>query len=105
MIFGIDYDGTFSADPDAFRELVRGLKARGHICVLVTGRSDEGGWGDVVRMDVGDLMPIVFAANKWKEKAALARGFKVNVWIDDNPESIRPANVQMVEMRQRATGR
>lgn len=103
MVFGIDYDGTFSADPDAFREMVKALRARGHTCVLVTGRSDEGGWGIAVKQAVGDLMPIVFAANKWKAKAAEARGFKVDVWIDDNPEGIRPADVHMVAMRQAAS--
>jgi len=105
VIFGIDYDGIFSADPEAFREMVRNLQARGHTCVLVTGRSDEGGWGDVVRRDIGDLMPIVFAANRWKRDAAAARGFPVHVWIDDSPEGIRPADVAMIEMRNAAIAR
>lgn len=69
MIFGIDFDGTFSRDPELFRLFVSALRARGHTAVLVTGRSDEGRFGAEVRCAVGDLMPIVFAGMVWKRKA------------------------------------
>lgn len=57
--------------------------------MLVTGRADEGPWGAEVRRAVGGLMPIVFAAGRWKASAAKAAGYKVDVWIDDSPEGIR----------------
>lgn len=88
ILFAIDYDGTFSADPCLFRTFVASLRARGHDAVLVTGRSEEGQWGAEVRREVRDLMPIVFAANGWKRDAATAAGFKVDVWIDDHPEYV-----------------
>lgn len=89
MIFGIDYDGTFSRAPSLFVDLVAVLQKHGHTCVLVTGRSDEGRWGAEVKRAVGDLMPIVFADGGWKALAAEYAGFKVDVWIDDAPEGIR----------------
>lgn len=88
MLFAVDFDGTFSRDPDYYRAVVAIGRARGHEYVLVTGRSDEGRWGAEVRAALGDLMPIVFAANGWKRAAAEAAGYKVDVWEDDHPEYI-----------------
>ena len=91
MLFAIDYDGTFSRAPEFFREMVLNGHAAGHRFVMVTGRSDEGQWGAEVRNAVADLvavMPIVFAADGWKRTAAHAAGYRVDVWIDDNPEWI-----------------
>jgi hypothetical protein len=97
VIIGIDYDGTFSRDPELWKGFARAAHLRGHACVLVTGRSDDqitpagtSRWGDVVRTAVGDLMPIVFAGLTWKREAAKSAGYTVDIWIDDNPEYIGP---------------
>ena len=66
IILAIDYDGTWTRAPEFFREMVERAKMKGHVCVLVTGRSDEAQWGAEVRREIGDLMPILFCANKWK---------------------------------------
>lgn len=99
MIFGIDFDGTFAADPDLFRGFVAALRARGHEAVLVTGRSDEPPWGDQVRALVGDLLPIVFAADHWKRDAAERAGFKVDVWLDDHPEYVAAQDPRKIARR------
>ena len=88
MIFGIDFHGTMSRDPQAFRMLANMLQSRGHTCVLVTGIEDGDEYAAEVRREVGDLMPIVFAAGAWKRQAAERAGYKVDVWIDDNPEYV-----------------
>jgi hypothetical protein len=88
MMFAIDYHGTFSRDPDYYRAIVPIGKARGHSYVLVTGINDGDQYAEEVRRDVGDLMPIVFAAGQWKRDAALDAGFNVDVWEDDNPEYV-----------------
>ena len=94
MTIGIDYDGTFSEDPDLWRTFVGHAVARGHKCVCVTGRGDEEKMSAEVRHAVGSLMPIVFAGTAWKRDAAINSGFDVNVWIDDNPEYVaRPPAV------------
>jgi hypothetical protein len=41
IVLAIDFDGTWTRDPVFFREMVERAKAKGHTCVLVTGRSDE----------------------------------------------------------------
>ncbi|HVI42717.1 MAG TPA: hypothetical protein VM577_19085 [Anaerovoracaceae bacterium] len=88
MIIGIDYDGTFSADPEGWSQVIQLMQSRGHKVVCVTGRSDEGEWGEQVKKGINGLIPIVFAGSEWKREAAKAKGWDVNVWIDDNPEYI-----------------
>ena len=41
MILAIDYDGTWAREPDIFRSLVTTMLKRGHVCVVVTGRSED----------------------------------------------------------------
>jgi hypothetical protein len=90
LLFAIDFDGTFAADPDLFRGIVALIRAAGHEVVMVTGREDSRGFGDPVRALVGDLMPIVFAGGHWKTVAALQAGYKIDIWVDDNPTYIAP---------------
>jgi len=87
-IIAIDFDDTFTADVKLWQIFIKYAKSRGHICVCVTGRSDEGQWGAEVRREIGGLIPIVFAGRKWKRDAAKEAGFDVDIWIDDNPEYI-----------------
>jgi len=97
MIVVFDYDGTWTREPGVFRDLARVMLARGHTCVMLTGRSDEGRRGAEVRRAVGDVMPVVFAAGGWKREA-LERWMDQNmpeggahvVWIDDRPEYVGP---------------
>lgn len=95
MTFGIDFDGTFTADPDLWRAFVHSAKAKGHKCVCVTARADQEmltlpsrHWGDEVREALGDLMPIVFCDSDPKELRTLRAGWNVDVWIDDDPAGI-----------------
>lgn len=99
MTIGIDYDGTFNADPELWRGFIIHAASRGHNCVCVTGRSDEGEYGAEVRRAIGDLMPIVFAGMVWKSKAAEGAGFYVNVWIDDNPEYVGPQTLLLSQYK------
>ena len=85
MIFGIDYDGTFSEDPDFFLDLITLMKAYGHQAVIVTQRSSEWDRHDVDK-NVNGKIPVVFAGEKWKNVAAKEEGYDVDVWIDDSYE-------------------
>lgn len=98
LLIGIDYDGTWSADPGLFAIFVGTLKFRGHDAVLVTGRSDEGPWGVEVRRAVRDI-PIVFAADGWKRAAAERAGYKIDVWIDDHPEYVAPQDPEVARRK------
>lgn len=94
MIFAIDFDGTFAADPDMFRLAVRLLRARGHGCFLITNRRED--QGAEVKLLVGDLMPIVFAGPMSKYDAAFAAGYDVDIWIDDAPHIVNVSGIVYV---------
>jgi hypothetical protein len=90
LIVAIDFDSTFSADPELFRAFVGLLKARGHTPIMVTGRPEKYGMDEAPKALVGDLMPIIFAGGEWKADVARVRGYEVDIWVDDNPTYIRP---------------
>ncbi|KKM71261.1 hypothetical protein LCGC14_1432440 [marine sediment metagenome] len=96
LTIAIDFDDTFSADPDLWREFVGVATGRryGHKCILVTNRPEA--MGNDVRAEVGDLMPIVFAGRLSKKEAAARAGYSVDIWIDDNPEYVDVQGIRYV---------
>lgn len=101
LIFAVDYDGTFAADPALFTRLIFTMQRAGHTVIVVTGRSDEGLYGDEVRAGLAaawlDDLPIIFAGRHWKRDAAAQAGYAVDIWIDDNPEYIAPQNPHFLQ--------
>lgn len=104
MIIAIDYDNTYSADPESFNKVIAVFKAAGHDVICVTGR-DDGVMGVPVRNSIGKLVPIVFAGAVSKRIAAEKRGYIVDVWIDDMPAMIDEYNVDELEQRAQAAMR
>lgn len=86
MLIALDYDGTYTADPDGWDAVVTMMRERGHQFVCVTGRTVLPGTGK--RMPI---MPMICCReDEWKCHAATRYGFKVDVWIDDIPSMIGP---------------
>lgn len=78
MRVAIDYDGTFTRAPAAFRVFIQALKASGHHVICVTMRPNADG------IDIPCDVICTDAARKghFMEK----RGEHVDIWIDDHPE-------------------
>lgn len=91
MIIAIDFDNTFFADPEGWTQVIKLMENRGHKFVCVTGRSKE--FGKQVIENINGLIPIVFAGTEWKRQAAEKSGWKVDIWIDDTPESVAKQNI------------
>lgn len=83
MMIALDYDDTYTRDPDGWDQVVAFLRSRGHTFVCVTGRSETA----YPRGRAPD-MPFVFAPDQMKSGAAHRAGYNVDVWIDDNPGTI-----------------
>jgi 3-deoxy-D-manno-octulosonic-acid transferase len=82
--FGLDWDGTFTEDPDLWRSFVCNAKARGHMVTIVTARHGEK--SDEVKAEARSLgIDVIFTAGQPKIEAADKAGLLVNVWIDDMP--------------------
>lgn len=87
MLIAIDFDGTFASDPPAFIAAVSELLFKGHDLVTVTSRRKTLENEQHMR-ESGITWPILFAYDKPKKLAAIEAGFKVDVWIDDQPHMI-----------------
>lgn len=89
MIIAIDYDNTYTADPESFNKVIAIFQEAGHDVICVTGR-DDGVLGVPVRNSIGKLIPVIFAGSTGKREAARKRGYIVDVWVDDTPGMIDP---------------
>lgn len=88
MTFAIDYDGTWTADPEAFRAFASLLRRRGHRVLLVTARVS--GHGEVERECSTYVDRVLFSGAAYKRECCEANGEAVHVWIDDMPGMIGP---------------
>ncbi|WP_293371460.1 hypothetical protein [Nevskia sp.] len=83
MLIALDYDQTYTADPEGWNAVVELMTARGHSFVCVTGRTEPPG------TDEPHIpMPVVCAGDRMKSSAAHRAGYHVDVWIDDCPSTI-----------------
>ena len=84
----MDFDDTFTADPQLWSRFIKDAKERGHRFYCVTARRDSAEnielinqWFDKYECQ----MPIVFANLASKVATMEKRGIKVDIWIDDAP--------------------
>ncbi len=87
MLFAIDYDNTWSADPALFKKITNDLKKAGHRCVCITARSKDTDQ-NLLENSIGKHMKIYYANGEAKKKYAEKKGLSVHIWIDDNPGNI-----------------
>jgi hypothetical protein len=98
MLLSLDYDLTYSVDPDGWDAVVKMMRNRGHEFVCVTGRAWPPG-----THDAGERvppMPVVCAGHIYKRRAAAMAGYAVDVWIDDCPSTIEPADKWMESLNE-----
>lgn len=84
--FGIDFDDTYTAAPDAFDGFIKSLIGGGHDVYFVTYR--DGGVEDI--LSVADKLGIGVIATDGEQKisATESLGITVDIWVDDRPELI-----------------
>ena len=89
MKIGLDWDGTVSADPITFREVVCCFLDAGHEVAVVTWRCkpdpEHHEWTDIEEVfdDWGFRLPIYYCDGKAKRDF-----YEADIWIDDNPSAI-----------------
>lgn len=87
MIIAIDYDDTYSINPEMWEVCIAAWRLWGHAVICVTCRQDtEENREEVVVPGV----PRYFTGGSPKRwfLEQPPRGIRVDVWIDDNPDSI-----------------
>ena len=84
MLIALDYDGTYTEDPDGWLAFIKLMKKRGHNFVVVTMRTAE----QKSSMDqrLLDAVPqVVTTEYRAKRMFCAAFGIEPDVWIDDKP--------------------
>lgn len=87
MLFALDHDGTWSADPALFADIVRLIESHGHRAVMVTRRPPD----DPVPVEG---IKVYYTDGMFKQPWAAAHDLPVDVWVDDNPYAIVRMNVR-----------
>lgn len=91
LTFGLDYDQTFTADPELWRQFIAAAEIRGHIVVCVTARRVSPDFSREPRLPAS--VAIVCSGSDYKRNAAAKAGYPVNIWIDDMPGMIEPTRI------------
>lgn len=87
MNVALDYDDTYTRDPQTWRAVVNTLRAAGHSVFVVTLRDTSRMQAEPVLNDLRDLVDAVFfTACQAKASFMLnEHNILIHVWIDDNP--------------------
>lgn len=91
LTFALDYDDTFTAEPELWRAWVLLAKARGHRIVCITGRSETESQRYELERAFGPQVEVYFSGLRPKMECAIANGLKIDVWLDDWPGMIDTA--------------
>jgi len=83
---GLDYDETFTADPDLWRQFIKMSIDRGHEVKFVTYRSPKFSNDDICSDAKQCGIEIIFTAGRQKTNF-----YDAHIWIDDNPVTIPKA--------------
>lgn len=84
MNISLDYDNTYTRDPDFWNAYIDLAKTRGHTVYCVTMRNVAE--GDEVRAQLQDRVELIlFTARQNKHDYCFNHNVSIDVWIDDMP--------------------
>ena len=94
MNIGLDYDDTYTLDPNFWDIFVKMAKANGHGVFLTTMRSPLE-CTELPDALTHELTGIVPTSRQAKEKAVRALGITIDVWADDQPKAIHQSALEV----------
>lgn len=83
MIIALDYDGTYTADPELWLEFVKHASRNGHKVICITMRFPH---ENTIDPRLTELIDVMCTSRKAKKQFARTQGVVPDIWIDDNPE-------------------
>ena len=89
MNLSLDFDDTYTRDPQMWDNFIRLAQLSGHNVYLVTARTPE--QGEEVLNSVGKVVGrdrCYFTSMQGKRKYMWANKIRIDVWIDDMPDMI-----------------
>jgi hypothetical protein len=90
MKIALDFDGTYNQDPEAWHRVSSELQSCGHNVYVMTNRPfhKRKEVEEVVLQGPFQSSDIHFCGNEPKRTVAKKNNLDIDVWIDNNPESI-----------------
>lgn len=88
LTIAIDFDETFTADVHLWRAFVALAQSLGHRVICVSARRNELAHRQELEHALPDGVPVLLSYDCPKRVYAADKGFDVDIWIDDMPESI-----------------
>lgn len=85
MLISLDYDSTYTVDPDLWLAFVKSCRERGHEVICVTMRH---AWDDGLDPRLTALVKVLFTGHEQKRAFCARQNIYPQVWIDDMPEYI-----------------
>ena len=83
MNISIDYDGTYTRNPEMWESIIKTMREHGCEVFCVTKRWESEG------DDISINAPVIHAT-KSKLEAVASSGVSIDIWIDDKPHTITP---------------
>ena len=81
ILFALDYDGTYTADPELWDIFIASAVKRGHSFIVATMRYPQEG----LCIIPPGIERVVYTGRKAKYEEVQRQGFNPNIWIDDMP--------------------
>lgn len=84
MNISLDYDNTYTRDPECWNKVIDTFQQSGHNVYVVTMRNKEES-KPVTEALASRVQGIFFTNRKAKAKFMFDRGISIDVWLDDMP--------------------
>lgn len=85
VLIALDYDGTYTNDPDFWNDFIYMVKSRGHKVICATMRYDDPVESKDVNRTIGVSCEVIYTGRKAKKDFLAKMNIHPDVWIDDNP--------------------
>jgi hypothetical protein len=94
MDLGLDYDGTYTLDPDFWNDFIFMAEDQGHTVYIVTNRKGDEDDQEVYDVPVAEGR-VIFTGGKSKHDYMMANhDLHIDVWIDNEPEWIKENKIE-----------
>lgn len=87
LLFCLDYDETYTEDPELWDMFIELIKSRGHRIICATMRYEVEG-EEIQQALSNKVERIIFTDRKAKTLAVKQAGYYPSIWIDDSPHWI-----------------
>ena len=86
MVIAMDYDGTYTEDPELWLPFLKSAKDRGHTVLCVTMRTEDE--ASEMPSELLDIVQLICTSRQAKLPYLAGKNIEIDVWIDDSPHWI-----------------